>query len=56
MPARTGAEFLRGLRDPREIWLGGQRVTDPMDHPHLRGAANPSPPSTTCTTSIPPTA
>ena len=39
MPARTGAEFLRGLRDTRALWLGGQRVTDPMDHPALRGAA-----------------
>ena len=39
MPARTGAQFLRGLRDNREVWLGGQRVTDPLDHPALRGAA-----------------
>ncbi|MDR3530416.1 MAG: 4-hydroxyphenylacetate 3-hydroxylase N-terminal domain-containing protein [Rhodopila sp.] len=39
MPARTGAQFLRGLRDNREVWLAGQRVTDPMDHPALRGAA-----------------
>jgi 4-hydroxyphenylacetate 3-monooxygenase len=39
MPARTGAQFLQGLRDNREVWLGGQRVTDPMDHPALRGAA-----------------
>jgi 4-hydroxyphenylacetate 3-monooxygenase oxygenase component len=39
MPARTGAQFLRGLRDSRQIWLGGDRVTDPTDHPALRGAA-----------------
>ncbi|HYZ22110.1 MAG TPA: 4-hydroxyphenylacetate 3-hydroxylase N-terminal domain-containing protein, partial [Rhodopila sp.] len=39
MPARTGAEFLRGLRDDRQVWFQGQRVTDPMDHPGLRGAA-----------------
>ena len=39
MPARTGAQFLQGLRDRRALWLGGQRVTDPMDHPALRGAA-----------------
>jgi 4-hydroxyphenylacetate 3-monooxygenase len=39
MPARTGAQFLRGLRDNREVWLGGHRVTDPLDHPALRGAA-----------------
>jgi 4-hydroxyphenylacetate 3-monooxygenase len=39
MPARTGAEFLQGLRDRREVWLGGERVSDPMEHPALRGAA-----------------
>jgi 4-hydroxyphenylacetate 3-monooxygenase len=39
MPARTGAQFLHALRDNRELWLGGQRVTDPMEHPQLRGAA-----------------
>ena len=39
MPARTGAAFLRGLRDNREVWLGATRVTDPLDHPDLRGAA-----------------
>ena len=39
MPARTGEQFLRGLRDSRQLWLGGQRVTDPLDHPDLRGAA-----------------
>lgn len=39
MPARTGAQFLHGLRDHRQLWLGGQRVTDPRDHPALRGGA-----------------
>jgi 4-hydroxyphenylacetate 3-monooxygenase len=39
MPARTGAQFLEGLRDSRQVWLGGCRVADPMDHPALRGAA-----------------
>jgi 4-hydroxyphenylacetate 3-monooxygenase len=39
MPARTGAQFLQGLRDGREVWLGRDRVTDPMEHPALRGAA-----------------
>src|SRR5471030_2184390 len=39
MPARTGVQFLHGLRDNREVWLGGQRVVDPTDHPALRGAA-----------------
>ena len=39
MPARTGAQFLRGLRDSRQVWLGGDRITDPTEHPALRGAA-----------------
>ncbi len=39
MPARTGAEFLAGLRDRRELWVGGDRISDPADHPALRGAA-----------------
>src|ERR1700761_4716315 len=39
MPARTGAEFLKGLRDNRQVWFAGTRVTDPLDHPGLRGAA-----------------
>lgn len=37
MPARTGAQFLQGLRDrPRELWIGGERVADPVDHPAFR--------------------
>ncbi|HQT77165.1 MAG TPA: 4-hydroxyphenylacetate 3-hydroxylase N-terminal domain-containing protein, partial [Rhodopila sp.] len=39
MPARTGDQFLRGLRDDRKVWFEGSRVTDPLDHPGLRGAA-----------------
>ena len=40
MPARTGKEFLAGLRGPREIWMDGARVTDVVDHPGLSGAAH----------------
>jgi len=40
MPARTGSEFLRGLRDGREVWVGRERVSDPTEHPALRGAAH----------------
>jgi len=37
MPARTGAQFLQGLRDrPRDLWIEGQRVADPVDHPAFR--------------------
>ncbi|MEE9278991.1 MAG: 4-hydroxyphenylacetate 3-hydroxylase N-terminal domain-containing protein [Myxococcota bacterium] len=39
MPARTGDEFLKGLRDDREIWLDNERVTDVTTHPSLAGAA-----------------
>jgi 4-hydroxyphenylacetate 3-monooxygenase len=35
MPARTGAEFLAGLRDGREVWLDGERVADVTTHPLL---------------------
>ena len=39
MAARTGEQFLRGLRDRRELWVGGEQVTSIVDHPALRGAA-----------------
>jgi 4-hydroxyphenylacetate 3-monooxygenase len=39
MGARTGKEFLRGLNDGREVWLGGERVDDVAGHPSLAGAA-----------------
>ena len=39
MPARTGKEFLQGLRDDREIWVGGERVRDVAGHPAFAGAA-----------------
>jgi 4-hydroxyphenylacetate 3-monooxygenase len=41
MGARTGEEFLKGLRSrKREIWLGDERVDDVTEHPSLAGAAN----------------
>lgn len=40
MPARTGSEYLQGLRDDREIWLDGERVSDVTTHPKLCGAAH----------------
>ena len=39
MPARTGQEFLEGLRDGREVWVGAEKVEDPRQHPALAGAA-----------------
>ncbi|HQT78142.1 MAG TPA: 4-hydroxyphenylacetate 3-hydroxylase N-terminal domain-containing protein, partial [Rhodopila sp.] len=40
MPARTGAQYLAGLRHhPAEVWLRGERVMDVTSHPGLaRGA------------------
>src|SRR5712692_4755925 len=38
MGVRTGAEFIAGLRDGREVWLGDERVTDVTLHPAFRGA------------------
>ncbi len=39
MAARTGAAYLAGLRDSREVWLNGVRVTDVTAHPSLAAAA-----------------
>jgi len=40
MPARSGAEFLAGLRDGREVWLDGERVADVTTHPLLGRCAH----------------
>lgn len=38
--ARTGEQFLDGLRQGgREIWLRGERISHPLDHPELAAAA-----------------
>jgi 4-hydroxyphenylacetate 3-monooxygenase oxygenase component len=39
MPARTGKQFLEGLRTEREIWVDGIPVRQVADHPGLAGAA-----------------
>src|SRR5713226_9237289 len=40
MPARTGKQYLAGLREQeREVWLGGERVKDPTTHPGLSNGA-----------------
>jgi 4-hydroxyphenylacetate 3-monooxygenase len=37
MAARTGQEYIKGLQEqPREIWLGGERLEDVTTHPALR--------------------
>jgi 4-hydroxyphenylacetate 3-monooxygenase len=40
MPARTGKQFLQGLKSGREVWVDGERVADVTDHPKLSGAAH----------------
>jgi 4-hydroxyphenylacetate 3-monooxygenase len=40
MPARNGKQYLDGLREqPREVWLGGERVRDVTTHPGLGNGA-----------------
>jgi len=40
MPARTGQQYLKGLREQeREVWLGGERIKDVTTHPGLANAA-----------------
>ena len=39
MAARTGKQFLQGLRDGRALWVGGDKITSMTDHPVLSGAA-----------------
>ena len=37
MPARTGQEYINGLKEhPREVWIDGERVEDVTTHPALR--------------------
>src|ERR1043165_4719887 len=38
--ARTGEQYLDALgAGEREVWLNGERVTHPLEHPDLRAAA-----------------
>ncbi len=39
MAIRTGEEYLAGLHDHREIWLGGEHVKDVTTHPLLANMA-----------------
>jgi 4-hydroxyphenylacetate 3-monooxygenase oxygenase component len=39
MPARTGREFLDGLKAPRDLYVGNEKVTDVVSHPAFAGAA-----------------
>ena len=35
----SGQEFLDSLRDDREVWIYGERVTDVTRHPAFRNSA-----------------
>ncbi len=38
MPARTGDQYVQGLREkPREVWIEGECVSDPTAYPGFRG-------------------
>ncbi len=39
MGLRTGAQYLAGLKDDREIWYDGKRIEDPTTEPGLRNTA-----------------
>ncbi len=39
MGVRTGADYLRALRDGREVWHAGQRIADVTTHPRFAGTA-----------------
>src|SRR5258707_676477 len=39
MAARTGSEFLAGLKSPRAVWVNGEKVSDVVAHPAFAGAA-----------------
>jgi 4-hydroxyphenylacetate 3-monooxygenase oxygenase component len=39
MPARTGQQFLNGLKAPRDIWVGDEKVSNIAAHPAFAGAA-----------------
>lgn len=39
MGARTGSQYLAGLRDAREVWLGRERICDVTAHEGLRRGA-----------------
>jgi aromatic ring hydroxylase len=40
MSVRTGAQYLEGLRDGREVWLNRAKVADVTQQPELAGCAN----------------
>ncbi len=37
MPVRQGADYIKGLRDGREVWHAGRRIPDVTTHPGFTG-------------------
>src|SRR5438067_7180186 len=40
MGLRTGAHYLAALRDGRDVWLQGERISDVTAHPQLAACAH----------------
>ena len=41
MPARTGAEYIKGLQDnPPTVYLNGKKIKDVTTHPGLRNGVH----------------
>jgi aromatic ring hydroxylase len=38
MAARTGEQYLAGLKDQRSVWVNGEAVTDVACHPGFKGS------------------
>ncbi len=38
MTARTGSQFIEGLRDERQVWLAAERISDVTAHPAFAGS------------------
>ncbi len=38
MALRTGQEYIEGLRDPREVWIGSEPVADVTTHPNFKNS------------------
>ena len=49
MPARTGQEYINGLKEhPREVWIDGERVEDVTPIPPCATVSSRWRPCTTC--------
>ena len=49
MAIRRGADYIKALRDGREVWHAGKRIADVTAHPRLQ--RHDQDPGRSCTTS-----